>query len=164
MLEKDRYGMIRYKKYNVEKYPTIPYYKWFFVKLNYFISDHRRAAKNKNSIVKKMLFLGDILNDGIIYSIPILDSLDSTVFISELLMFLEAYSRRGDGLFRVNAYTLFVLRLEGYSNADIANFLMVANKTIVVWIKKLRNLIIDFLNRGECVYKYKVYADNLIRM
>jgi hypothetical protein len=135
MLEPDDSGNLRYRRYDAEKYPDIPYYKWFLVKLRYYM------LKNVGKMFKDYSILESLkhcqrycnsqwyLNQDAIYRLKEADS------------FLEAYSNETKTSFGKSAYVLFIYKIEGHNNIEISKMLGVNKSTITKWLYKLKKLL-----------------------
>lgn len=147
MLEPDQYNQIRYKKYNIVKYPKMTYHGWFLKNLNYYMRDRgRKKAKDCIYFVDEDSLEKVLQNNSTVYSAVEFDSPDSILFMKEILDFLEKYSKEADTSFGSNAYMLFVFKMEGYLNSDLACVFDISLVTVIDWMKKLRSLLKKYLN------------------
>lgn len=164
MFEKDTLGRVRYKKYNSIKYPDVPYSKWFLSNLKFYIKNYWRSLKRDFLYVPKYLDEVDLdSNDSLLYANHYFDDQDSLVFLNEVYSFLKNYSKNQIKSFDFNAYTLFKLKMEGYSNIDLAQIFEVIPVTIYSWLSKLRSLIYKNLDIDILFEDRGLYIKNLIR-
>lgn len=139
MLESDGSGKIRYKNYDGERYPEIPYYKWFLTQLNYFLLKRFRL-NNADIQIDYCSDWGYFYIQG--YSNP--EKIYESVEINHIL---KEYSEQTQGLFEKNAHSLYQYKMEGYTNLDIAGMLKVSDTTITNWLRNLQALLRKFINR-----------------
>lgn len=151
MLEKNKFGIIRYMGYDGVKYYNISYNKWFVTQLNFFILKNMRKDlyeldREANLCFKEYPFFE--ISD---FGMP-----DSNVVFREILEFLEKYSNINLDSFGSNVYNFFIYKMEGYKHKELAFIFNVSFSTITIWVKKLQNLINSYIN-------YVGYSNNLIR-
>lgn len=147
MLECGESGKVRYRQYDRAKYPNIPYYKWFFMKLTYYILKNFRKTIEDSSITESLKGLSTYLyvNHG--------ERPDSIFDLREIELYLENYSRKSTTLFGKNTHVLYIFKMEGYSNVDMALLLDVDKSTISLWMNKLQGLLKNYINLDKYVLK-----------
>lgn len=167
MLGTSKKGTPRYAIYNPEKYPDIPYFKWFLNQVQFFIlQDLKRkkeSAKNKTlSIVRNDEYEEDCLNKNEVSENQIgtknYDVFD-VVYTKQIAEYLKTYELRNKKeeyfqgtlikrYFENHAYDLFMAKLNGEQNKDFANKIGVSSSTVTQWIKMLNEIVTNYFN-GE---------------
>ena len=155
MLERDKHGIVRYKRYDAEKYPGVPYYSWFTMGLKFYMKDYWRDVKkveNRKKLVReetlKTLKI-KVSKDKLGY-LRNWNNINSSIFVKEIKKYLKKYSSGGKAIgFEPNVYKLYLLKLEGYSNVELAKYFNVNPSLISKWMKRLGSLILDYLSWAE---------------
>ena len=78
------------------------------------------------------------------------NNINSSIFVKEIKKYLKKYSSGGKAIgFEPNVYKLYLLKLEGYSNVELAKYFNVNPSLISKWMKRLGSLILDYLSWAE---------------
>jgi hypothetical protein len=148
MLETDDSGVSRYKRYDVKKYPSVPYYKWFLVKLKYYM------LKNVGKMFKESNMLDSLKHCSMYCNSQWYLNQDTIYSLKETNSFLEDYSNKAETRFGKNVYILFIYKIEGYTNTDIAKMLGVNKSTITKWVYKLKKLLRNYTDFDKNMIKW----------
>jgi len=142
MLAENRKNIPRYRVYNSQKHPNIPYHRWFLGILNYFILDYWKIKQKERNIfeIRSDLFEEENLNPSNPKGIQVYfgDAADSIHFISEIESFLK-------GISDSKYYDLFLYKMGGFTKKEIADKFQVNEKTVYIWGSELKNIISEFL-------------------
>lgn len=157
MLETSKQGTPRYCIYNPNKYPDIPYYKWFLNQIQYFILQDFKKKKEERAKRTIAIITGEQDNsenfytNGVVYenSIPSKKgSVFEEVYIKNLPSYLFEFSnsyKENPNSFESRAYELYLSRINGEQNQKFAKKVGVSSATISQWLTKLKVLIFNYL-------------------
>ena len=168
VLGKDRYGIPRYRRYEVDRFPGMQYHKWFLNHLKYFYYTHKQEMMAES--LYNTLDCNDKGGDGAMES-EFCMSFDGeyergSINANELSEFffrdtdwtcyeefvgiirkISEHAREGHK-FEQNAYALLVHKLGGRDNSEFARKMGLSNVAIHKWMHKMKQLLVAYIN-GE---------------
>lgn len=166
ILGKDRFGIPRYRRYEVNRFPGMQYHKWFLNHLKYFYFTHKQEmlqeslynslefGSNESTDIGEFVLSFDgeaergAINANEMSEFFFRDT-DWTCYeeFVNIIKSISEHAREGHK-FEQNAYALLVHKLGGGDNSEFARKMGLSNVAIYKWMRKMKQLLIAYFN-GE---------------
>lgn len=149
MLKPNQEGVPKWKSFNAAAYQrekTFPFYKWFMSQVKWFAYLYFRDKKRARVDLSLFDAEGNCMFEPIVADTTLKQIVGKKLY-EQFPTFLVEYckEKEGRGGFETHAVALYNEKLCGVTNQSFATRNGIADATVSVWVKKLRQLVKTFL-------------------
>lgn len=159
--ESPKHGVLRFTLYDPVRWPDQPYYKWFLSNLQFFCMDyHSNKARYERTFSAIQETTGEYEEanrgmtslDELSYDHQTTSTSIDYVYAMEIMKSVEEFSAKALNrapnkvCFENYAARLFGMKLEGYTNQEIADAFAISTQGVMAWMTKLRTLLSGILD------------------